>query len=212
MISSHLSITLSGPGPDLAAFRNYCSPASSMRFVNIHALYHGGENLHSVVEEVSKDLETRNITFPSFADLKKPLRSTLDGAFLLQGKEKTDTLAETLLRVLLVQTVDWSMTSAEISKAAHKSLDHDPNMEIEIESFGPSSTSLLAEIRRQQHNPRMRVTDVSQSLLPPKHSGVKDAIAIIGMAVNFPGGKGAPALWETLLGGFSTVEEVPPKR
>jgi hypothetical protein len=185
-----------------------------MRFVNVHALYHGGENLHSVVEEVSKDLKTRNITFPSFADLKKPLRSTLDGAFLVQGKEKTYTLAETLLRVLLVQTVDWSMTSAEISKAAHNSLDHNPTMEIEIESFGPSSTSLLSEIRRQQNHPRMRITDVSQSLLPPKpqHSGVKDSIAIIGMAVDFPGGKSAPALWETLLGGFNTVEEVPPKR
>ena len=181
-----------------------------MRFVNVHALYHGGENLHSVVEEVAEDLKAKNITFPSFADLKKPLRSTLDGAFLMQEGRNSYTLAESLLRVLLVQTVDWSMTSAEIWKAAHESLEHDPSLQIEIESFGPGSTSLLSEIRRRQNNPRMRVMNVSQPPLSPnpKLSGDRDSIAIIGMAVNFPRGKGASALWQTLLKGFSALEEV----
>lgn len=210
MISSDVCVTLSGPGPDLIAFKTYCSATSSTKFAHVHALYHGGEQLQCVVKEVSTSLSSRDVNFASFTDLKKPIRSTLEGAFLAPKDGEDFTLVECLLRTLLVQTVDWCATSEEISKMCHKRLDSSPTLEMEVWSFGPSSTFLLSGIRRHQQHPRMQIVDLS----PPKYSSdsqvsdTKDSIAIVGMAVNYPNGNGVDALWETLSQGLSAVGEV----
>ena len=210
MISSDACITLSGPGPDLIAFKAYCSAASSAKFAHVHALYHGGEQLQSVVKEVSTNISSRGIKYASFTDLKKPVRSTLKGDFLASKDVGNYTLVECILRTLLVQTVDWSATSEEISKSLHKRLDSDSNTAIEIWSFGPSSTFLLSEIKRRQQHRRMQIVDVSHPKYSPKPqvNDTKDAIAIVGMAVNYPKGNGLDAMWETLSQGLSAVREV----
>lgn len=172
-------------------------------------MYHGGEQLQDVVKEVTTSLSARGIEFASFADLKKPIRSTLEGAFLAPKEGEKYTLAECLLRTLLVQTVDWSATSEEISKSCHERLESNQTMEIEVWSFGPSSKFLLSEIKRCQQHPRMQICDVTH----PKYSSTlqvndtKDSIAIVGMAVNYPNGNGMDALWESLSQGLSSVEE-----
>ena len=210
MISSDACITLSGPGPDLIAFKAYCSAASSAKFAHVHALYHGGEQLQSVVKEVSTNISSRGIKYASFTDLKKPVRSTIKGDFLASKDVGNYTLVECILRTLLVQTIDWSATSEEISKSLHKRLDSDSNTAIEILSFGPSSTVLLSEIKRRQQHKRMQIVDVSHPKYSPKPqvNDTKDAIAIVGMAVNYPKGNGLDALWETLSQGLSAVREV----
>ena len=210
MISSDACITLSGPGPDLIAFKAYCSAASSAEFAHVHALYHGGEQLQSVVEEVSTDISSRGIKFVSFTDLKKPVRSTLRGDFLAPEDLEKYTLVECILRTLLVQPVDWSATSEQISESCHKRINSTSTTAFEIWSFGPSSTFLLSEIRRRQQHPRMQIVDVSHPKYSsePQGNDTKDSIAIIGMAVNFPKGNGTDALWETLSQGLNAVEEV----
>ena len=210
MISSDACITLSGPGPDLIAFKAHCSAASSAKFAHVHALYHGGEQLQSVVKEVSTNISSRGIKYASFTDLKKPVRSTLKGDFLTSKDVGNYTLIECILRTLLVQTVDWSATSEEISKSLHKRLDSDSKTAIEIWSFGPSSTFLLSEIKRRQQHRRLQIVDVSHPKYSPKPqvNDTKDAIAIVGMAVNYPKGNGPDAMWETLSQGLSAVREV----
>ena len=215
MISSELCITLSGPGPNLNAFKDYCSTASPAKFAHVHTLYHGGEQLQGVVDEVLSDLEQRGTTFPSFVDLKKPLRSTLNGEFFAESEDESCSFVESLLRSLLVTTVDWNMTSKSISKSTYKLLDQEPTTEIEILSFGPSSSYLLSEIRRRQQHPRMRTADVSQITSVPKPQRSQednDAIAIVGMAVNYPKGEGIDELWDTLSQGLNACEEIPSNR
>lgn len=87
-------------------FKAHCSAASSAKFAHLHALYHGGEQLQSVVKEVSNDLSSRGIKSASFTDLKKPVRSTLEGDFLAPNTAEKYTLVECLLRTRLVETVD----------------------------------------------------------------------------------------------------------
>lgn len=172
-------------------------------------MYHGGEQLQDVVKEVITSLSARGVDFASFADLKKPIRSTLEGGYLAPKEGEKYTLVECLLRTLLVQTVDWSATSEEISKSCHKRLDSSPTMEIEIWSFGPSSTFLVSEIKKGQQHPRMQIFDVTHPKLSStlQVNDTKDSIAIVGMAVNFPNGNGVDALWESLSQGLSAVEE-----
>ena len=115
VISSDACITLSGPGPGLMAFKAYCSAASSAKFAHVHALYHGGEQLQSVVKEINNSISSRGLKYASLTDLKKPVRSTLKGDFLASKDIEKYTLVECILRTLLVETVDWSATSEEIS-------------------------------------------------------------------------------------------------
>ena len=206
---------MSGPGPDLNAFKDYCSTASPAKFAHVHTLYHGGEQLQDVVDEVLFDLEQRRSSFPSFADLKKPLRSTLNGDFFVQTEDEDSTFVESVLRSLLVTTVDWNMTSKAISKSTYKLLEQEPTVELEILSFGPSSNYLLSEIRRRQQHPRMRTADVSQNasaFKPQSSTDDKDAIAIVGIAVNYPKGEGIDELWDTLSQGLNACKEIPSNR
>lgn len=194
----------------MIAFKAYCSAASSAKFAHVHALYHGGEQLECVVKEVSTNLSSRGIKFAGFTDLKKPIRSTLEGDFFTPNDVEKYTLVECILRTLLVQPVDWNATSEEISRSVHKRLDSSSTMEIEIWSFGPSSTFLLSEIRRRQQHPRMQIVDVShpQYSSKPQVNDTENSIAIVGMAVNYSHGNGMDALWETISQGLSAVEEV----
>lgn len=181
----------------------------------MHTLYHGGERLQDVVEEVITDLDKRGSSFPSFASLRKPLRSTLDGGFVSRGEGDESPFIEFVLRSLLVTAVDWDITSKGISKSAYKLLDQEPVVEIDILSFGPSSNYLLSEIRRRQQHPRMRTVDVSHTVSAPKIQQPevdKDAIAIVGMAVNYPRGEGVEELWETMSQGLNTCTEIPSSR
>lgn len=178
-------------------------------------MYHGGEQLHGIVEEVLADLEARGSRFLSFPDLIKPLRSTLDGGFVAHNEGDQSALTKFLLRSLLVTAVDWDMTSKSIFKAACEFTNQEPAMEVDILSFGPSSNYLLSEIRRGQQHPRMRTTDVSQIRAVPKSQSSEnsgDAIAIVGMAVNYPRGEGLEELWETLSQGLNACTEIPSSR
>ena len=192
------------------AFKAYCSAASSAKFAHVHAIYHGGEQLQSVVEEIHNSISSRGLKYASLTDLKKPVRSTLKGDFLASKDVEKYTLVECILRTLLVETVDWSATSEEISNSIHKRLNSNSTTEVEIWSFGPSSTFLLSEIRRRQQHRRLQVVDVSHPKYSPKLqvNDTKDSIAIVGMAVNYPKGNGMDVLWETLSQGLSAVEEV----
>ena len=179
----------------------------------MHTLYHGGEKLQSVVQQILSDVKENDVRFPTFADLKKPLRSNSHEGFLLANNEAT--FVESVLRSLLVTMVDWKQTSKCISNSTIDFLDRELSKEVEILSFGPSSNYLLSEIRRRRQHPRMKIVDVSQSRSPaelPRSDIHEEAIAIVGMAVNYPKGASCDELWETLANGLNACGEIPRDR
>jgi hypothetical protein len=207
-------ISISGPGPDLTAFKERCSESIVARFAHVHAYYHGGEQMCAVVNEVMGDLQTRMIGFPSICDLKMPLRSTVDGSYIMPDMLNGTTLAEYILHQLLVHPVRWTATSKCISASIMEKLNRDTDVTVRVLSFGPSSSSLLQGISSQPRHSRLHIDDLSSvkpSFKPssgqPSYTS-KDDIAIVGMAVNFPKGNGIGELWHTLSTGLNAVEEV----
>lgn len=158
-------------------------------------------------------MKSRAISFPSFVDVHKPIRSTLDGTYLAPEDGAEDDLVTPLLRLLFTHPVDWVRTSELMTRALMDCLENDSAITIQILSFGPYSSSLLSDIRkRTSDNPRLQVMDLSQS--PASYHAIapdpRDGIAIVGMGVNFPKGNDVDEMWETLKNGLSTVQEVQP--
>ena len=213
VVTSEFCITLSGPGVDLKAFKDHCSKATSSKFAHVHTLYHGGEKLQSVVQEILCDVKGNNVSFPSSTDLKKPPRSNNHEAFLSRNDETI--FVESVLRSLLVIMVDWKQTSKCISNSTIDFLDKEFSKDVEILSFGPSSNYLLSEIRRRRQHFRMKVVDDSQSKSTAELSQSdyhEEDVAIVGMAINYPKGASCDELWETLANGLSACGEIPGDR
>ena len=213
VVTSESCITLSGPGADLNAFKDHCSAATSCKFANVHTLYHGGEKLQVVVQQILSDVNENYVRFPSFSDLKKPLRSNNHEDFI--KADDGTTFVEFVLRSLLVKMVDWKQTSKSISNSTIDFLEKARSKEVEILSLGPSSNYLLSEIRRRRQHPRMRVIDASQSKATAKLSQTdipEEAVAIVGMAVQYPKGANLDELWETLANGLNACGQIPGDR
>lgn len=163
-----------------------------------------------MVADVAGDITRRGIVFPDFTDLSKPLRCTLDGAILDPSNCSSSTLAQWISRQLLVNHVDWVETSRRLLQMTHDFLQNQESSQVQIVSFGPSSSTLLAQVRSGVPHPRCEFLDSTrfrnaQQLKPPPATG--GDIAIVGMSVNLPGGSGLEKLWETLSTGLSAVSE-----
>lgn len=164
-----------------------------------------------MLADVAEDITRRGILFPDFVDLVKPLRCTSDGSILDSFSCSCSTLALWISRQLLVDHVDWVETSHRLLQMTQEFLRSKPFSRVQIVSFGPSSRTLLAQARSSVPHPRCEFLDSSsfrkvQESKPPATSG--EDIAIVGMGVNLPGGKGPEKLWETLSTGLSAVSEV----
>ncbi|KAK3315849.1 hypothetical protein B0H66DRAFT_559875 [Apodospora peruviana] len=217
-------VSISGPKADLCAFKNQSAEDLTTTFAFVHGWYHGGIQLEGVVEEVYNDCNLRGIFFPVYSPTStKPLRSTSDGTlFKIYGNDNETIddnarLLPWLARHLLVHCADWCVTSQAIGAKVKEVLEKQPEAAVKIVSFGPSSTSLFPQDLGDES--RIELLDLS----PFKHCTPKptlqlsgddhrDSIAIVGMSVDLPKGKGTEALWETLSQGLSAVQEIPETR
>lgn len=163
--------------------------------------------MESVVDEVCQDLKQRDIPFPSFQDLLRPVRSTLDGSYIKQQGGKP--LSYCALTLLLVHPVDWHTTARSISGSISEVLNGNSSKSIELLSIGPSGSSLLFDFKQKPHS-RLQIVNWSQQdqLLKSPAVADKNAIAIVGMGINLPKGSTLPELWDTLSKCLSAVEEV----
>lgn len=213
-ISSATVISLTGPGPDLSVFRKFLESGATTKFAHVHAWYHAGEQLEGAVASVLQDVEQRNIGFPSMSDLERPLRSPHNGRILDSQGLHDSTLAEWVIRHMLIYPVDWVRVSRSISAKIAENLEDSTKYNNEIISFGPSTESILSEMKRVSH-PRLKYIDRSSFKVNSdisKSTNRPDDIAIVGMGVNFPRGKGQNELWETLSTGLNAVTEIPGSR
>ena len=206
-ISSVTMISLTGPTSQLEEFKQGLLSAPTTKFADVHAWYHGGEQLESTVTEIMKDVKRRNIGFPEFKDLRIPVRSSSDGLVISAATLGSSSYATLVIRHLLIYPVDWVKTSKGISTAIQHSLEQTESRQIEIASFGPSSESLFVELKRGNRDPAVTFSDRSAFKHGEVTTGHKNDIAIVGMGVNFPKGKGQDQLWETLSTGLNAVTE-----
>ncbi|KAI9884338.1 MAG: Type I Iterative PKS [Watsoniomyces obsoletus] len=207
-LNSELCTSISGPGRDLVAFKAHCADKCSATSAPIHTLYHGGPDLDVVVQEVCNDVKSQHISFPSWNEMRTPIRSTLDGKYLSSNHT---TLVEALLPLLLVHPVDWCRTSEHLSRSVVDFLEKNSSTTVQAVSYGPQSGLLLSDIKRRQAAlPRLTAVDLSQSAKSsePSSSDMSNAIAIVGMGAHFPKGHGVDELWETISNGLSSIQEV----
>jgi malonyl CoA-acyl carrier protein transacylase len=208
-VSSANCVTISGPSPSLAKFKDEFVPNTSItaRYANISVLFHGGQVMEEVMEQVLADFSRRNIKFPGFEDLRAPLRCTVEGGvFRPAVYSRSKTLLEKVLEMILIHPVDWETTFAGVKETMGEM------GEVDVLSFGPGSvSSLCGPAAGYASTPGVRAVDVSVTpnvLEKEKPAPGKDDIAIVGMGVKFPKGNNPDELWDTLMQGLNTVAEV----
>lgn len=208
-MSDAKSMSVSGLPSELIALKHRLGPNVLTNFVHIHAWYHGGEKqLAEVIHNVESDIESRKIRFPKFSDLKRPLRSTNDGS-LIQVNATSSQLDRHLVKSLLASCVKWNATMQSMLEQIHSTLA-DKDTTVQLECFGPGTGYMLACLKTQQLPARLRIDDLSIPALATKQNPGPQSgdIAIVGMGINFPGGKGSDELWKTLLKGLNCIQEV----
>ncbi|KAM0211985.1 hypothetical protein ACHAQD_009974 [Fusarium lateritium] len=211
------SISISGPKHDLCLLQAELQTMSAITttFAHVHGWYHGGEQLQSVVSEVVEDIKQRSIFLSHCSAPMKPIYSTLDGTLFDGSTRSSGDVLRWLTEHFIVHCVDWSTTSHEIAANIQTTLDSDSETRITILSFGPSSTSLFPPFERS--DPRIEFLDVSsfkngKRLTEQSSSIGENDIAIVGMSVQLPKGKGTDELWETLSQGLNAAQEIPGNR
>ena len=212
-ISNSSVVSVSGPRADLSTFRVHAVPDHATTFAQVHGWYHGGEQLEGVVLEVLHDLRRGAVSFPTCSTSIKPIRSTIDGRLFDSSSANAPELLEWLVRHLLIHCVNWSDTAHQIAASVRELLEREPATVVKLLSFGPGSGSLFPEL--QPLDPRVKLLDFSPFKASRKSQfscDHQDSIAIVGLSVHLPRGKGTEELWETLSKGLNAVQEIPESR
>ncbi|OCH84111.1 ketoacyl-synt-domain-containing protein [Obba rivulosa] len=217
-VTSRSCVTVSGRSDILIEFEKGHLPANTLstKFLDIHTLYHSTA-LKGTKDQTLEDIQTREIHVPTYGALKVPLRSTVTGD-LIDADHYPDnsTLLKDLLNMTLIHPVDFE----RVLEALRQDLASQRSA-CRLVNVGPC-TGLWRTAARHLHGPQM-VTLVdwstpeeeSLSLRAPNlpcPSGTHEPIAIVGMAVTFPGARDAEGLWDVLKNGTNTVSEIPKER
>ncbi|GAB0138039.1 t1pks [Epichloe bromicola] len=215
-ISSSGTVSVSGPVSDLCAFQRHLQliPNMTTTFAHVHGWYHGGDQLEVVVQQVLEDLSRRAISFPSSSTAMKPIYSTLNGTPFEGSTISADEFLAWLTRHLLVHCANWYDTAREIAESVRKLLEREPGTTVRIFSLGPSSASLFPDFKPLDD--RIALLDLSPFKTggkPIETSSVhQNDVAIVGMGVQLPKGRGTEELWETISKGLNAVQEIPEDR
>lgn len=205
---SHV-VSVSGQKRRLEKLRSeLVEPAVQCRWAHIHGYYHGGVGLEPLVHQVLQDCTTRSIDFPTWHSLHAPIRSTSTGDRMIGPDATGVSLLETALRSIFVTKADWTAAQECLSQSVSSILDRDPEADVRVLALGPGSPSLVSNVNVFSDSPRLSIIDNVLDLSAHSTGHSSDAIAIVGLSVNYPGGKGQEEFWDTLAKGISTVSEV----
>ncbi|KAI1261343.1 hypothetical protein F5Y18DRAFT_202343 [Xylariaceae sp. FL1019] len=198
--------SLSGPGQLLDDFNATAVPSHARsRRAHIHALYHAGAQMNSLVARITEDVESRGIDFPTWGTLLCPVRSSATGTRMSEGSG-SESLLETVLRAIFVDVCDWKTTSENLHGELLTRLKHDSKATFRALCVGPGTRSLVQNI--SEHNRLSIVHDVHKM----QKETTDDMIAIVGMSLNYPGANGREELWEMLENARSASAKIPASR
>lgn len=209
-LSDPNTISISGPPHDLAVFKGLLGAQTASSFAHVHAWYHGGSQLEDTILQVERDIADRRIKFPSTSDIWKPLRSPHDASFF-DADLDTGRLDMWVTRHILVHSMNWSAAIQHLIQDSYQALKDEKSMAIQLESFGPSTQFLLAGVRLHPDHPRLQVLDLSPFTSAGKRAkdfNGQEGIAIVGMGLDLPKGKGPEELWQTISNGLCAIQEV----
>ncbi|KAF5377903.1 hypothetical protein D9615_006799 [Tricholomella constricta] len=199
-------VTISGRPDVLAAFSTFVTAKgdSVVHNTTVDSLYHSTIHLNSTRERLLADVISRKIQFPTFSDIKVPIRSTFTGEAITKD-ETSESLLELVVDMLLTQPVNWNLVMDRV-----KPLN---NVPIRLLNVGPGA-GLARGIERVFSRGRVSVIDlaIAEGGPHPKRTAKQEPIAIIGMAVNMPGAPNVSKLWEILEQGINTISEIPEHR
>jgi hypothetical protein len=165
-------------------------------------LYHGGEGSEPVALKVLEDLKKRRITFLSNKKLHIPIRSCVDGS-LLKISDSGRSFAEVAIRSILIDSLNWQDTWENISSSGVDGRTISERA-VEVHAFGPHSRSFFSRART---TPKVSVIDRSRDeIKADRNDPDESSIAVVGMAVNFPGASDKESLWRNLENGINTLQ------
>ncbi|KAJ7160342.1 putative polyketide synthase [Mycena filopes] len=215
------AITISGPPAHLASFARSLPASYTVHETSMGALYHAPEHARAggARERMLEDVVRRNIRFPNFGDLEVGVGCTASGAALTQSSSEgrggdRGSLVERVVDMILVQPVRWDRVADHLAQSLN------PDTAVRLLSFGPGTGAVrgleraLAGAEVCDATRGRRVVEELKDETRRSHMGAnqQEPIAIVGMAVNFPGAPNVDELWALLENGRSTVEEIPAHR
>ncbi|KAK0669809.1 putative polyketide synthase [Cercophora samala] len=208
------NISLSGSGPSLSQFKLIAAsqhPSAHFRSPHVHGYYHGGAESVCLVDQVLQDVQTREITFPTWQCLQIPLRSVATGQLLdpVAAADRGPSLLEVALHSIFVETVGWQHTINSLTQSLSERLDKDPDTQYRVVGMGPNASSLVRDLRSNMLSSKVSIIDSFGDFAlnsPP------ESYAIVGLSVNYPKGNGLDEFWETLVKGESTLSTIPDNR
>lgn len=211
-VCSEKVITISGRGDTLARFQaEEVAGQFATRFTNVHTLYHGGKALQGVKTRVLANVTHRNLKFPTMAEAKIPLRSTVDGNCFSSATSSDTSLLDLVLDMVLIECVNWDkVVEGMIADAIGVAADVQTN----VLNFGPGTGSVFQSQKPPHLNIKLvdlsHASEAAAAFADSKPAGFnrEDGIAIVGMGVNMPGATDAAGLWKILEEGLNTVSEV----
>ncbi|KAI0465609.1 hypothetical protein F4859DRAFT_528304 [Xylaria cf. heliscus] len=198
--------SLSGPGQILAEFRSTMIPSSvQSRTAHVHGLYHGGSRMSDVVAKVLRDVESRDINFPTWDTLGAPLRVPTTGDRMIKGSS-CQSLLETVLSSIFVEVCDWKKTREKLYDETIKCLAHDHTDRYRMLCVGPGTRSVLQGAPIHQ---RISIVGTVPELM---EDDTEDMIAIVGMSINYPGASCLDELWSVLENAQCNASQIPLSR
>ncbi|KAI0409182.1 hypothetical protein F4802DRAFT_239318 [Xylaria palmicola] len=205
-IFDHDIHSLSGPGDLLADFRSTAIPSSiQCRTAHVHGFYHGGAWMDTVVTQVLKDVENRQIKFPTWDNLHAPLRSSTTGVRMIKGS-CCQSLLEMLLSSIFVDICDWKKTRENLFEDVTRYIAHDSKARFRVLCIGPGTKSLT---QGAPTHDRLTIVDNLSEIID---DNVEDMIAIVGMSFNYPGASGKDQLWDMLENARCIASKIPLSR
>lgn len=202
MITDATCITVSGRPDYLAAFSANLSTTAVVHTTSLDMLYHAPVLVEPVRDRVLSDIARRSIKFPSFADIRVPIRSSFDGSAITCDVMGAETLVKRVVDMIITQRVDWV-------SVAEKTVATVPlGIPVKLLNFS-RETSMSKAIDRTFCRGSVSIVDLSKSCFAKDGAtSTQGPIAIVGMAVNMPGAPNNEKLWEVLETGINTISEV----
>ncbi|TFK33599.1 hypothetical protein BDQ12DRAFT_657776 [Crucibulum laeve] len=199
-------VTISGAPDRLSAFSESIS-SGIVHKTTLDTLYHSPIHAAGIRQQIIADAALRNIAFPTFADIRAPIRSTFNGSLISRDTDSSNgTLIELVVDMIITQPVNWDLVVQSLSETIPEAAP------TRLLNIGPGSglTRSMERVLRDKQVSSFNISsaDVAESNFKPK----QEAIAIVGMAVNMPGAPNANKLWEVLEQGINTVSEIPEHR
>lgn len=172
---------MSGRPDNLQAFVESLPLGITVVPTTVNAMYHSLSNT-SILSEVVLDLGRQHITLLSTSDLVLPYWCT-SSSVLFTAQSQQCNLTTLILNSILTLPVQWSKTINKIV---------DTRSTTKLWNFGPGRglcRGLHQVLEESASSETITWTDDSVVQASVVNSPDKDAIAIVGMAVNLPGAR-----------------------